>query len=122
MLLGNLLTSIKKKDKKIHIKDISFDSRKLKKKDIFFAIRGNHTSGLKFVDEAIAKGAAAIVSDKKLKFKNNKIPFLLVKDARKSLAEACSKFYKEKPSNITAITGTNGKSSVANFFSSNINI
>ena len=34
----------------------------------------------------------------------------------KSLSEACSNFYKKKPKNIIAVTGTNGKSSVADFF------
>ncbi len=40
----------------------------------------------------------------------------MVKDVRKSLSEACSKFYKKKSPNIIAVTGTNGKSSVADFF------
>ena len=40
----------------------------------------------------------------------------MVKNARKSLSEACSKFYRSKPKNIVAVTGTNGKSSVADFF------
>jgi len=39
-----------------------------------------------------------------------------VRDVRKSLSEACSNFYKKKPSHIVAVTGTNGKTSVANFF------
>ena len=40
----------------------------------------------------------------------------MVKDVRKSLAEVSSNFYKKKPLNIIAVTGTNGKSSVADFF------
>ena len=117
MLLGKLLKfTNNKKYRKIRVNSISFDSRKIKKKDIFFAIKGNQTSGTKFVKDAISKGASIIVSDKKIKYKNHKTPFLLVKDVRKSLAEASSNFYKKKPSNIIAVTGTNGKSSVANFF------
>ena len=116
MLLGNLLKSTNKDYQKIHVEGISFDSRKVKKRDIFFAIKGNKTSGIKFINDAILKGASAIVSSKKVKYKNQRIPFLLVKDVRKSLAEACSNFYKKKPSNIIAVTGTNGKSSVAYFF------
>ena len=116
MLLGKLLKFTNKKYRKICIKGISFDSRKIKKKDIFFAIEGNQTSGTKFIKDAISKGASIIVSDKKIKYKNHKTPFLLVKDVRKSLSEASSNFYKKKPSNIIAVTGTNGKSSVANFF------
>ena len=116
MLLGKLLKFTNKKYRKIRVNSISFDSRKIKKKDIFFAIKGNQTSGTKFIKDAISKGASIIVSDKKTKYKNHKTPFLLVKDVRKSLAEASSNFYKRKPSNIIAVTGTNGKSSVANFF------
>ena len=116
MLLGNLLKFTNKKYRKIRVDSISFDSRKIKKKDIFFAIKGNQTSGTKFIKDAISKGASIIVSDKKTKYKNHKTPYLLVKDVRKSLAEASSNFYKKKPSNIIAVTGTNGKSSVANFF------
>ena len=116
MLLGNLLKSVSKNYKKISVKGISFDSRKVKKKDIFFAVKGNQTSGIKFINNALLKGASAIVSSKKIRHTNCPIPFLLVKDVRKSLSEACSNFYKEKPSNIVAVTGTNGKSSVADFF------
>lgn len=46
----------------------------------------------------------------------------MVKDARKSLSEACSNFYKKKPTNIIAVTGTNGKSSVAHFFYQILNL
>ncbi len=113
MYLGNLLKSASKKYHKIPISGISFDSRVVKKKNIFFAIKGNKVSGTKFINQAISNGAAAIVTNKKIK---QKIPYILVKNVRKSLAEASSNFYKRKPSNIIAVTGTNGKSSVADFF------
>tara|TARA_B100000686_G_scaffold331862_1_gene395939 strand:- start:372 stop:3227 length:2856 start_codon:yes stop_codon:yes gene_type:complete len=116
MLLGNLLKSTGENHRKISVNGIAFDSRKVKKKDAFFAVTGHKTSGTKFIEEAISKGAAAVISNKKINYKNKKIPFILVKDIRKSLAEAASNFYKKKPKNIIAVTGTNGKSSVANFF------
>ena len=116
MRLGNLLKSVSKNYQNIPVGGICFDSRKIKKKDIFFAIKGNQTSGTKFINEAISCGASAIISNKKVKLKNHQIPLLVVNDVRKSLSEACSNFYKKKPSNIIAVTGTNGKSSVADFF------
>jgi len=116
MLLGNLLKSVGKNYRKIPVKGIAFDSRKVKKGDIFFAIKGNQTSGIKFVNDAISKGASAIVSSKKIKYNNCQIPIVLVKNVRRSLSESCSNFYKKKPTNIIAVTGTNGKSSVVNFF------
>ena len=116
MLLGNLLKLTTKKYQNIPVKGISFDSRKVKKGDIFFAIQGNQTSGNKFINEAILKGAKLVVAEKKPLNSINKNFFFIVKDARKSLAQACSNFYKNKPPNIIAVTGTNGKSSVADFF------
>ena len=91
-------------------------AEKLRKRDIFFAIKGKQTSGIKFINDAISRGASVIVSDKKIKYKNYRIPIVVVKNVRRSLSEACSNFYKKKPKNIIAVTGTNGKSSVVNFF------
>jgi len=116
MLLGNLIKSTDKKYKKIPVNGISFDSRSTKKNDVFFAIKGKKKSGINFISEAIFKGASAIIADKKVKYKNYNLPIIKVNNARKSLAEACSKYYKLKPKNLVAVTGTNGKSSVANFF------
>ena len=116
MYLGQLLKSVSKKYQKIDVQGISFDSRKVKKKDIFFAIQGNQTSGIKFIKEVIFKGASAIICDKKIRYKNCPIPIIIVKNIRGSLSEACSSFYRKKPKNIIAVTGTNGKSSVVNFF------
>jgi MurE/MurF fusion protein len=116
MLLSNLVTSERKIYKKIPVKGISFDSKRVKKNYIFFAIKGSATSGYKYINDAILNGASAIICDSRVKLKNYKIPVLIVDDVRKALSEACSKFYKKKPKHITAVTGTNGKSSVANFF------
>jgi len=116
MLLGKLIEFKTDKYKDIKIKGISYDSRKAKKKDIFFAIEGNCTSGNKYIKDAFRKGVSAIVTNKKNKLDSHKFPFIYVKDVRRSLSEACSKFYLKKPKNLIAVTGTNGKSSVADFF------
>ena len=122
MFLGKLFKSVSKKYSKIYVKDISFDSRNLKKGDIFFAIKGNNFSGINYVNHAIKKGAVAIICNKKIKYNNSKIPLIISKNIRKSLSETCSKLYKKKPNNIIAVTGTNGKSSVVNFFYQILNI
>jgi len=116
MLLGNLLKLKNYRYNKIPVNGISFDSRKVKKNYIFFAIEGSKKSGTRYVNEAILKGASAIVVSKKFKYKNFKKPTILVKDVRKSLSMACSNYYNRKPQNIIAVTGTNGKSSVADFY------
>ena len=117
MLLGKVLKNIKKKYKNINFNDIRFNSKDCKKNDIFFAINGNHTKGSNYIDNAINNGAKVIISNLKFEgFNKNKILFLKYKDPRKLLSEASSRYYKSKPKNIIAVTGTNGKSSVVQFY------
>ena len=117
MLLKNLIKNIQSKVKTINIKNLSLDSRKVKKGDLFFALKGSKHNGNSFISHAISNGAKAIVCSKNTKIKlKKKIPLIKVKNVRKSLVFACSKFYRKKPNNIIAVTGTNGKSSVADFY------
>ena len=53
---------------------------------------------------------------KDCKYKNKKILIIKKKDIRNFISEVSSKFYKLKPRNIIAVTGTNGKTSVADLF------
>jgi len=105
---------LNKKNKflKFQNRNFSINSKKVKKKDIFFAIEGSKQSGNLYSSEALSRGAYKVVTSKNIRNKN----YLIVKNVRKFLAEACSARYKEKPKNITAVTGTNGKSSVAHFY------
>ena len=93
-------------------RNFSINSKKVKKNDIFFAMEGSKQSGNLYSSEALSKGAYKVVTSKNIRNKN----YLIVKNVNKFLAEACSIKYKEKPKNIIAVTGTNGKSSVANFY------
>ncbi len=96
MYLNQALKSLGKKCPKVEFNGISYDSRNIKRKNIFFAIQGNKTSGLKFLKEVEKKGASAIIFDKKIKTSDRNIPFIKVKNARKSLSETCSNFYRKK--------------------------
>ena len=122
MYLNQILKSAGKKYPKIKFKGICFDTRKIKKHDIFFAIKGNKTSGKKYIKKAIAKGAASIITDEKINKSNLGVPLIYVKNSRLCLSEACSNFYKKSPKNIVAVTGTNGKTSVASFFNQILNL
>ena len=93
-------------------RNFSINSKKVNKNDIFFAIEGSKQSGSLYSSEALSKGAYKVVTSKNIRNKN----YLIVKNVKKFLVEACSVKYKEKPKNIIAVTGTNGKSSVANFY------
>ncbi len=116
MLLGNYFNGIHKNYKKLFFSGISFDTRSLKKNNIFFAIKGNNIDGNKFISKAIAKGSKIIVSEQKIKDFGNEIFFIRTKNIRKLLAEVSFKIYDKIPKNLIAVTGTNGKSSVAEFY------
>ena len=69
MQLKDYIPKINKKYSKIFFSGISFDSTKVKKNDIFFAIKGNKFDGNNYLDLAIKKGAKVIISEKKIKKK-----------------------------------------------------
>ena len=117
MLLKNLIKDLPKNKEKIVISGISTNSKEIKKNYIFFALKGSKLNGEKFIQEAIIKGAAVIVCSKSCKIINNKVLIIKKKDnLRLFLSEIASKFYNLKPKNIIAVTGTNGKTSVADIF------
>ena len=115
MLLKDYIPGIKKKNSQFFFSGITFDSSKVKKNDIFFAIKGNNFDGNKFIPIAIKKGCRIIVSEQKFKKKIKGI-IIHTKNVRKLLAEVSSRIYKNRPKNLIAVTGTNGKSSVSDFY------
>ena len=98
------------------ISGLSVNSKNTKKGDLFFAIKGTKLDGNEFIKEALNKGAKAVICSSSLKLRNKNTIFIKDKNPRLALAYACSKFFKDKPKNIIAVTGTNGKTSVADFF------
>ena len=121
MQLKDYFSPIEKKYSKIFFSGISFDSSKVRKNNIFFAIKGNRVDGNKFIDKAIEKGAKVVVTEKKIDDKKNAI-FLRSINIRKQLAEISYKILDQKPKKLVAVTGTNGKSSVADFFYQILNL
>ena len=116
MYIGKIIDKINKKYCYKKFNAINFSSKKCKNGDIFFAIKGNKFDGNKYIKDAIANGAKTIVSNQKFEGYKNGILYIKSKNPRKLLSESCSKIYKSKPKNLIAITGTNGKSSIANFY------
>ena len=116
MLLKNLIKNSPKSIKELKIKGLALNSKDVKKGFIFFAIKGTKFNGENYIDKAIKNGAIIIICSKSCKFKSTKVIIIKKKKVREYLSEICSKFYKLKPKNIIAVTGTNGKTSVADFF------
>ena len=116
MLLKKLIKFSLKKYNKLNIKGLATNSKEVKKGFIFFAIKGRQFNGEKYISEAIKKGANVIICSNDCNFKNDNIAVFKVQNIRNFLSEITSKFYSLKPNNIIAVTGTNGKTSVADFF------
>ena len=100
----------------LKVKGLALSSKDVKKGFIFFAVKGNQSNGEIYINEAIKNGAIIIICSKSCKFQSTKVNVIKTKKVRKYLSEITSKFYKLKPKNIIAVTGTNGKTSVADFF------
>jgi UDP-N-acetylmuramoyl-L-alanyl-D-glutamate--2,6-diaminopimelate ligase len=100
-------------------KDVSgivYDSRKVQKNSIFVAIKGYKTDGHKFLQDAINKGAVAVVVEDQNSIPDeliahSKITKIVVENCRKALTELSKGFYKDPTSKLKliGITGTNGK-------------
>ena len=118
-LLNNLIENISyinyTGDLNIHITDVIIDSRKVVTGSLFIALEGGLTDGHNFIEEAIHKGAIAILHSKNLiEYKNN-ITYIQVKDTQYALAYIASTFYNNPSAKlkIVGVTGTNGKTTVA---------
>ena len=116
MLVGNFFKSINSKYKSHFFSGLSFNSLSVNKNNIFFSIKGTKINGNQFIKNAIKKGAKTIVSNLNFKGLKNKVLYIKTNNPRKLLSEVASKIYKNKPRNLIAVTGTNGKSSIADFY------
>lgn len=88
------------------------DSRKLQKNDVFFS-----ENGASYIEEALKKGASAIVIDKDTPLSSLPIPIFRVENIRKQYTLAWQRYteHPEKSLRLIAVTGTNGKTSVSYF-------
>lgn len=93
------------------VKSLEFDSRKVRSGAIFIAIKGEKFDGHNFIDDVIAKGAVAIVTQKKMP---TLLPQIVVNNTRVAMAKLAKKFYDDFV-DITkiGITGTNGKTTTS---------
>ncbi|MES2215040.1 MAG: UDP-N-acetylmuramoyl-L-alanyl-D-glutamate--2,6-diaminopimelate ligase [Pseudomonadota bacterium] len=107
----NLISALSK----LKICDITAHSKKVSQDSAFFAINGTTLNGNDYIEAAIKNGAKLIVTDKAPSFKII-TPFLVVPDAREALAKAARHLYPGRPQYMVAVTGTGGKTSVANYF------
>jgi UDP-N-acetylmuramoyl-L-alanyl-D-glutamate--2,6-diaminopimelate ligase len=98
----------------VEVTGIVYDSRQASAGSVFVALRGLQADGVAFAREAVARGAAAVVSEIP-RPADARVPWLLVPDARHALAAFSSECYGRPSERITlvGITGTNGKTTTS---------
>jgi len=92
---------------------VEYDSRKVKPGDAFVAMKGDSSDGNRFIAQAVAAGATAVITDSEVAPAG--IAWARVNHGRRALALASANFYGHPAQRIaiTGITGTNGKSTTA---------
>jgi UDP-N-acetylmuramoyl-L-alanyl-D-glutamate--2,6-diaminopimelate ligase len=99
----------------VEISGLSADSRTLEPGMLFAALAGSRSDGRRFVADALAKGAAAVLADPAFTAEGLGVPLVLDPDPRRRLALMAARFYRRQPRCVVAVTGTSGKTSVAGF-------
>lgn len=96
---------------------LCFHSAEARAGNLFFAIRGARNDGALYAQQAVARGAVAVVAEEALSLP---VPVLVVANAREALADA-ARYYYHDPSRAVAVvgvTGTNGKTTTAHLIRS----
>jgi len=92
------------------VRNISIDSRTLKRKDLFIAIKGNRLDGHKFIESAVHNGAAAIIIQDEFEgLSKIKVPVIKVTDTTKALGYIAKAWRQKFDLTVIAVTGSNGK-------------
>nr|WP_232823018.1 UDP-N-acetylmuramoyl-L-alanyl-D-glutamate--2,6-diaminopimelate ligase [Oceanibium sediminis] len=102
---------------KVAITGLSVDSRDTRPGHLFAALPGVHRHGAEFIAFALRMGAAAILTDEEgLELAGEvDIPVIVHDDPRLALSRAAARWFASQPETMVAVTGTNGKTSVASF-------
>ena len=103
-------------DPKLEITGLEYDSRRVKPGEAFFAIRGLIQDGTRFIPDALARGAVAVVSELSAQsVLSAQTTWVQTADVRRALALASCRFYGDPSHRLKLVgaTGTNGKTTTA---------
>ncbi len=98
----------------VPVSGLASDSRKVGPGTAFVAVPGTRADGMSFAQAAVAAGAAAVVGEGEAPA-DLPVPYLRLDDVRRALALAAARLFPRQPERVVAVTGTSGKSSVADF-------
>ena len=96
------------------ISGLAMDSRRVVPGNLFFALPGLRADGAAFIDEAIDRGAVAVVSHRLPTAAPAKVTFIQVANPRAMLARVAQRYYRfpDRDMQVVGVTGTNGKTTV----------
>jgi UDP-N-acetylmuramoyl-L-alanyl-D-glutamate--2,6-diaminopimelate ligase len=103
------------------ITGLSVDSREVKRGHLFAAMPGTRMHGAEFIGTALRMGAAAVLTDREgariaaAEIADAAPALVVAEDPRQALAYAAALWFGRQPETVVAVTGTNGKTSVATF-------
>lgn len=114
--LGELLDETPPEAAQVAISGVAADSRAVGPGVLFVAVPGTKVDGLRYVPAALAAGAAAVAGEAdRPAGLPAAVAWVRVADARAALAQVAARMHPGQPETIVAVTGTAGKSSVADF-------
>ncbi len=118
MRLSRLLApglTVARDGQQVEITGLTADSRDVRPGMLFAALAGSRADGRSFIDDAVARGAAAVLTDPSLAGRALPVPLILDANPRRRLALLAARWFDRQPACVVAVTGTNGKTSVAGF-------
>ncbi len=98
------------------IEGLTADSRAVKPGWLFAALQGTRTDGACFIGDALARGAAAVLTGEAVAVEApGDVAVIRAAEPRRLLALMAARFFARQPQTVVAVTGTNGKTSVVSF-------
>jgi len=99
----------------LDILGLASDSRQVKPGYLFAALPGSKADGRRFIDDAVGRGAVAVLADSERTPVPSAVALIADPNPRRRLALMAARFYARQPRVVAAVTGTSGKTSIACF-------
>jgi UDP-N-acetylmuramoyl-L-alanyl-D-glutamate--2,6-diaminopimelate ligase len=112
MRLHEVMTGVPTDVRDVEISGLAYDNRAVTPGTLFFCVPGFTRDGHEFAPDAVARGAVALVGQRRLGLD---VPEVLVADVRRAMAPAAARFYGDPTAQlqVAGVTGTNGKTTTA---------
>lgn len=100
------------------INGVCIDSRKVLEGNLYIPIHGVHNNGHKYVDQAIAAGAKAVLWERREPNPPSDVVVIIVEDTTNALQTLAARYRKQLTMKVIGITGSNGKTSTKDILAS----